>query len=71
MGKGSEYKDDKEHNTSNNNTNLFRKYIHDIRNMQTLNTEMINNIRHMSNEEKMQIIIVFNDIVENMNALLQ
>jgi hypothetical protein len=36
-----------------------------------LDKEMIHNIRNMSNEEKMEIIIAFNDVVENINILLQ
>ena len=32
---------------------------------------MINNIRNMSNEEKMEIIIAFNDVVENINILFE
>lgn len=49
---------------------LFRKYLHDIRNMKTLDKEMLNNIRSMTNEEKMYIIIALNDVLENMNTLL-
>jgi len=52
------------------NYTLFKKYIHDIRNMKTLDEEMINNIYSMSNEQKMSIIISFNAVVENMKALI-
>ncbi len=53
-----------------NKYELFRKYLHDIRNMKTLDKEMLNNIRSMTNEEKMYIIIALNDVLENMNTLL-
>jgi hypothetical protein len=39
--------------------------------MKSLDKEMINNIRNMSNEEKMEIIIALNDVVENINILLE
>jgi hypothetical protein len=69
---GQEYKDCKEDKMNNHNvTDLFRKYVHDVRNMKRLDKEMINNIRNMSNEEKMEIIIAFNDVVENINILLE
>ncbi len=57
-------------NKASLNANLFKKYIHEIRNMRTLDEEMINNIRNMSNEEKMEIITSFNVVVDNMKALL-
>lgn len=53
-----------------NNTILFRKYLHDIKNMKTLNREMINNIKNMSDKEKMDIIITFNDIVKYLTDYL-
>ena len=55
---GAEHKDCKEDKMLNNNaTDLCKKYIHEIRNMNLLDKEMINNIRNMSNEEKMNIIV--------------
>jgi len=56
---------------NHNVTDLFKKYVHDIRNMKSLDKEMINNIRNMSNEEKMTIIIAFNDVVENLISVLE
>ena len=68
----SESKIEKECKEDKNNiyNDLFKKYIHDIRNMKTLDEEMINNICYMSNEQKMAIIISFNAVVENMIAFL-
>lgn len=63
-------KHDGKHDKLIAHNDLFRKYIHDIRNMKTLDNEMINNIRIMSNEDKMDIIIAFNNVVEYVNALL-
>jgi hypothetical protein len=38
--------------------------MHDIRNMKLLNQKMIDNIGEMSSKEKMEIIILYNSIVE-------
>jgi hypothetical protein len=52
------------------NEKRCKKYMHDIRNLKTLDEEMINNICYMSNEQKMGIIISFNAVVENMKSFL-
>ena len=46
------------------NKNQLKKCLHGIRNMQTLDKEMINKIRDMSDKDKMIIIILFNDMIE-------
>lgn len=51
-------------------SNFFLTYLNDIKNLQTLNEEMINNIYYMTTEEKMSIIIVLNDIVNNFKFIL-
>jgi hypothetical protein len=68
-GGAKDYKDYKI--TNHNDSSLFRKYLHDIRNMKTLDKELINNIRSMSNEEKMEIIIAFNDVVESIKKYIE
>lgn len=45
-------------------------YIHYIRNMRYLSKEMINDIRNMSDEEKMELIILFNDVVDSMANII-
>ena len=74
LGGGAEHKDCKEDkmlNNNNNNTDLYKRYIHEIRNIKPLDKEMINNIRNMSNEEKMNIIISLNDVVEYVKDILE
>lgn len=67
-----EHKDCKEDKMLNNNaTDLCKKYIHEIRNMKSLDKEMINNIRNMSNEEKINIIITFNEMIEFVKDILE
>jgi hypothetical protein len=38
--------------------------------MRKLNSEMLNNINNMSNAEKMEIIVTFNDVVEGLIYLI-
>ena len=69
---GTEHKDCKEDKMLNNNaTDLCKKYIHEIRNIKSLDKEMINNIRNMSNEEKMNIIISLNEMIEYVKNMLE
>ncbi len=49
---------------------LLKQYIHYIRNMRYLNKEMINDIRNMSDEEKMEIIILYNDIIDSIANII-
>ena len=46
-----------------NNPVMFRKYIHHIRNLNTLDANMMKNIRNMSDDEKIHIILALNDVV--------
>ena len=39
--------------------------------MKSLDKEMINNIHNMSNEEKMNIIITFNEMIEYVKDILE
>ena len=54
-----------------NHYDLCKKYIHEIRNIKILDKEMINNIRNMSNEDKMDIIISFNDVVDYLIQIIE
>jgi hypothetical protein len=53
------------------NKNIFKNCIHCIRNIKTMDKEMINSIKHMSNEEKMEIIISLNDVVEHLKLFIE
>lgn len=44
-------------------SSVSNKYIHYIRNMRTLDIEMMQNISNMSETHKMEIIIVCNDMI--------
>ena len=61
----------KEYKMSKQNTNeLFRKYINDISDFQTLDEKMFNNICNMSDEEKMIIILAFSNAVKDLNLII-
>ena len=47
----------------NDNINL-KHYLHSIRNMRLLDKEKLNNISNMTSEEKMEVIVTFNDTFE-------
>ena len=72
LGGGAEHKDSNEDKLTNHNaSDLFKRYIHDIRNFKPLDKEMIDNIRNMSNQEKMEIIISFNDVIGYVKDILE
>jgi hypothetical protein len=43
---------------------LFKKYMVDIRNLKCLNDEMLNNILKMKDENKLEILRAYNDVTE-------
>ena len=49
---------------------LAKKYNHDIRNIKSLDNEMIDAIRDMSNENKIDIIISFNTVLKYLKIML-
>lgn len=51
-------------------SDIINNYIHDIRNMKVLNKEILNNIENMSNDDKMRIIIIYNDVIKYVNSVL-
>jgi hypothetical protein len=58
--------------TSNKNTkDLLYTYIHEIRNIKFLDENIINNIRNMSDADKMKIILTYNDVIERIEGLLR
>ena len=54
-----------------NNNTTFKNCIHCIRNIKTMDKKMINSIKHMSNEQKMEIIISLNDIVDHLKLFME
>ena len=52
------------------NVDLLNKYIEDVRNIKKLDREMIDNINKMSCEDKMKIIITFNETIETIHNII-
>ena len=55
-------------NKWNNNiisNNLIVNYVNDIKNMRYLDDKKISNIQNMNEEEKMKIIITFNNVIKS------
>jgi len=58
--------------TKHNDTDdLLKKYISDIRNIKKLDKEMISNISSMCNEDKMKVIIAYNDVVDSFSNFIE
>jgi len=68
--KNTNLKRKKEEKNEENQEKLLKKYIHDIRNMKYLNKEMLNKIESMSSNNKMEIIITFNEVVDGLMSIL-
>lgn len=67
----SEYMNKNESKYDDNNlNNEYRKIIHDIRNMKGLTKERIATIRKMSDDQKMQIIMIYNNVMEGFTYIV-
>jgi hypothetical protein len=54
----------------NNNKNELSHIIHQIRNLKILNNDNIRNINSISHDDKIQIIITYNGVVERLKDLI-
>ena len=52
-----EYKEDK-YLSNHNNSELLRKYIHDIRNSKTFSIDILKNINNFSYQDRMEILFI-------------
>ena len=60
----------KTNNTNKLYNNIYKNLINDIRNNKTLTRENIDFIESLSNDKKMEIILLYNKIVESNKKLL-
>lgn len=58
-------------NKPHQNTVLFIKYLDNITSIRPLNKEMIDSVRNMSDENKMAIIITFNNVLESVSTFIE
>ena len=49
--------------SNHNDIKLLRKYIHDIRNSKTYNIDILKNINNLSYEDRLEILIVYNEMM--------
>lgn len=52
------------------NIKLLREYIANIRNLKKLDDNMINKISDMTHEDKLKIIITFNEILDTISDII-
>lgn len=53
------------------NPELLAKYIHKIKNLEIIHKEELKNMNQMSEEERLDILIAYNEIIEYMNSMLE
>lgn len=67
---GGEYKEDK-YFSNHNDSQLLKKYIHDIRNSKTFSIDILKNINNLSYEDRMEILIVYNEMMSYYLSLFE
>ena len=67
---GGEYKEDK-YLSDHNDNHLLKKYIHDIRNSKTFSIDILKNINNLSYEDRMEILIVYNEMMSYYLSLFE
>jgi hypothetical protein len=65
-----EYKEDK-YLSNHNDSHLFKKYIHDIRNSKTFSIDILKNINNLSYENRMKILITYNEMMSYYLSLFE
>jgi hypothetical protein len=60
---GVEYSEYKYLSNNNNNNKLLQKYIHDIKNSKTFSIDILKNMNNLSYEDRMEILIVYNEMI--------
>ena len=65
-----EYKEDK-YFSNHNDSQLLKKYIHDIRNSNTFSIDILKNINKLSYEDRMEILIVYNEMMSYYLSLFE
>jgi len=65
-----EYKEDK-YFSSHNDSQLLKKYIHDIRNSNIFSIEILKNINNLLYEDRLEILIVYNEMMSYYLSLFE
>jgi len=67
---GGKYKEDK-YLSTHNDSELLKKYIHDIRNSNIFSIDILKNINNLSYEDRMEILIVYNEMMSHYLLLFE
>ena len=57
--------------SNHNDIQLLKKYIHDIRNSKTFSNDILKNINNFSYEDRMEILIVYNEMISYYLSLFE
>jgi hypothetical protein len=57
--------------SNHNDSQLLKKYIHDIRNSKTFSIDILKNINKLSYEDRMEILIVYNEMMSYYLSLFE
>ena len=57
--------------SNHNDSQLLKKYIHDIRNSKTFSIDTLKNINNLSYEDRMEILIVYNEMMSHYLLLFE
>jgi hypothetical protein len=68
--KNMEYKEE-QYLSNHNDSQLLKKYIHDIRNSNTFSIDILKNINNLSYEDRMEILIVYNEMMSHYLSLFE
>jgi len=66
-----EIKNDESIKNNNNDDDLLNKYICHIKNMKSFNEEVLRDINNMSNEDRLEILITYNNMIEYIESLFE
>jgi hypothetical protein len=65
-----DYTEDK-YLSNHNDSQLLKKYIHDIKNSKTFSINILKNINNLSYDDRMKILIVYNEMMSYYVSLFQ
>ena len=66
-----ESKNSSDKDGSSNNKQLLRKYIHEIKNSKALSKEMLHDINNFSYEDRMEILVAYNRMIDYYSNLFE
>jgi hypothetical protein len=59
------------HSSTNNDIQLLKKYVHDIRNSKIFNIDILKNINNLSYDDRIEILIAYNEMISYYSSLFE